>query len=418
MTVLKANNQLSFSSSKKPVLIYVDDDKNNLIVLEASLPEHWEIHTFDKAADAIDKLGTINPWVVLSDQRMPAMSGVEFLEKVGEINENIIKIVVTGYSDEQAIIESVRKARIFDYIRKPWDPDDLEIRLQKAFDHYTVLREKHTYIEEIKARDKELSQKNKELEQKAKELKRSGELEEAARKELECWVHPNLLEALNDSQIQFPYKQNLYVVAFDIVQSSHLHGVNIQGRSIRSIIIQLFTECVVRNGGWRESHSGDSAFAHFGMFNRHETPAESMLISVQEFKFKLSQLLEENNLNIGCGIAVHYAKNCEVAIHKVFLNTPKGIFIQKSFDTSSIDIDIVHKIEKYAHQLEGINIVVSGDFLEQYKKSDVDAQSLGTIVYPFRESPVALYLVENESHVKKEDVEALRHYIKNGKKAA
>lgn len=398
--------------------MYVDDDPRNLTVLEASLPDEWEIHTFSKAADALNEIDKIKPWVILSDQRMPEMTGVEFLEIVRKIDPNPIRIIVTGYSDEDLIVESVRKAQIFDYIRKPWDPDDLELSLQHAFDHYKVVKEKNAYIEDIKKRDKELSAKNKELLAKAEELEVAKEHELQSRKELECWVHPNLLEALNDTDITFPYTQDLYVVAFDIVNSSGLHGVSIQGKSIRSVIIQLFTECVVRNGGWRESHSGDSAFAHFGMFNKHQTPAEAMVSAVQEFKVSLNNLLRMNKLDFGCGIAIHFAKNCEIAIHEVLLNTPKGTFIQKSFDTSSLDVDIVHKIEKYAHRLKGVNVIVSGDFVEQCSKTGLIIHDLGSINYPCREKPITLHLVKDEDKVKELDIEVLRSYILDKSKRA
>jgi FixJ family two-component response regulator len=122
----------------KPIIFYVDDEPMNLTVFEAGLPADWDIRTFDNPATALAEMRQIKPWVVVSDQRMPGMKGVDFLDKVRQISPESVRIIATGFSDEQLIIESVRRAKIFDYIRKPWDSDDLQSRLELAIQQYRI----------------------------------------------------------------------------------------------------------------------------------------------------------------------------------------------------------------------------------------------------------------------------------------
>ncbi len=116
----------------QPVIIYVDDEANNLTVFEATCPSNWLIHCFDNPLTALAKMKEINPWVVIADQRMPGLKGVEFLQLVSQLVPLAVRIIVTGYSDEDLVINSVSKAKVYDYIKKPWEPEALEKSLHMA----------------------------------------------------------------------------------------------------------------------------------------------------------------------------------------------------------------------------------------------------------------------------------------------
>src|SRR4051794_17150816 len=103
----------------KPIVFYVDDEPNNLTVFEAIFPSEWEIRTFENPFEALKALETCVPWVIVSDQRMKQTNGVEFLHLAQRLQPDSIRILTTGYSDEQLVVESVKKAQIYDYIRKP-----------------------------------------------------------------------------------------------------------------------------------------------------------------------------------------------------------------------------------------------------------------------------------------------------------
>ena len=108
----------------RPIIYYIDDEPFNLTVFETMVPEEWNTKTFANPLKALEELMEDKPWVVLSDQKMPGTSGVKFLEMVKNLTPNAIRIIVTGFSDENLVVDSVRKACIYDYIKKPWNEDD------------------------------------------------------------------------------------------------------------------------------------------------------------------------------------------------------------------------------------------------------------------------------------------------------
>ena len=136
-----------------PVIVYIDDQPQNLALFEATCPEDWKVYTFDNPVRVIETLANerITPWVVLSDQRMPGKSGFEVLEQMMELYPYTARIMVTAYSDETAIIESVRKAKVYDYIKKPWDPDLLEASIRKGMAHYQLQVERAQLLEDLQS---------------------------------------------------------------------------------------------------------------------------------------------------------------------------------------------------------------------------------------------------------------------------
>ena len=362
---------------QKPVLLYVDDEPQNLVVFEAALPEDWQVHTFTSAAQALEKIDALQPQVIVSDQRMPGMSGVQFLEIAKKIVPHAVRIIVTGYSDEDLIVESVRKAQIFDYIRKPWDVDDLLASLQRALELQRAEAHARNLILELQNREQSLRESHRQLEETLKDLQLAKHREAEIRKELESWVPPAILQRIHEQKLDGLERRDLALLAFDLIGSSQLHGAEFQGLSIRLQVIQLFTECVLRHGGWRESHSGDSAYAHFGLSDDLLPSAHAALAAANEFRVGLRSLSTRSGVSLECGISLHVARSCPIHIHETQLRTPRGPVTQKSFDTSSRDVDLVHRIEKLMHKLPGTNIVATQAYVELLRtKSDADLPSV------------------------------------------
>ncbi len=109
----------------------------------------WDFKTFENPQEALSILKEFQPWIIMSDQRMPKMLGTDFLEKASAICPYSIRILVTGYSDEAVVIDSVRKAHVFDYIKKPWDDDDFEIRINRAIDRFKLEQENRDLLENL-----------------------------------------------------------------------------------------------------------------------------------------------------------------------------------------------------------------------------------------------------------------------------
>jgi response regulator RpfG family c-di-GMP phosphodiesterase len=147
-------------------LVYVDDQRDNLVVFEAQVSENWEIRCYLHAADALKDLAEFSPAIILSDMKMGKMNGVEFLLKGKELVPCAVRMVISGYSDEELMVASVRYAQIFDYVRKPYDPEDVEVRLHKALSQYEEnirIQSERTSFEKVNSSLSLENQKLKEL---------------------------------------------------------------------------------------------------------------------------------------------------------------------------------------------------------------------------------------------------------------
>ncbi len=121
-----------------PVIIYIDDEDINLTVFKASLPENWTVHTFNDPCEAEKVMASLSPWVIVSDQCMPGMSGIDVLQASRELTPDARRILVTAYSDEDTVIETIRRAKVFDYLQKPWDTNELVRMLEHAVESYRI----------------------------------------------------------------------------------------------------------------------------------------------------------------------------------------------------------------------------------------------------------------------------------------
>jgi FixJ family two-component response regulator len=391
----------------QPVIIYVDDEANNLTVFDAICPTSWSVHCFDSPLKALAQMKELDPWVIVADQRMPGLKGVEFLQLARELAPLAIRIIVTGYSDEDLVIKSVTKAQVFDYIRKPWEPEALESSLLKAIEYYQVNRQKEEILADLAHKHRELERQRLDLENTRLELELAKRRESEMRRELECWVPPFVLWALQNPQLKFPIRRDLVGITFDIIGSSRIHSVAIDGKPLRAAVIQRFSESILRHGGFRESHSGDSAYAHFGLMDGTRGYGEAAIAAAREFRVALRSLTKVYDVELECGIALHAAREAVVDVHTVHLKTPTGVVTQKSFDTTSTEIDLLHRIEKLVHKLPGSNIIMTEHFVELLTRRPDDLILLGTRHFQGHDRPVRLFLVKSD----RVDRQTLEHFV-------
>ncbi len=118
----------------KPHLLIVDDEPRIVRTLDRLLRPHFHTHLANSGAAALDILRSNRIHVILSDQRMPEMTGVELLEKTKQLSGNTTRVLLTGYSDLSAVVNSVNKGEIFRYITKPWKNDELIETVKLAAD--------------------------------------------------------------------------------------------------------------------------------------------------------------------------------------------------------------------------------------------------------------------------------------------
>lgn len=131
-----------------PILI-IDDEKDNLDALRRLLRGQYDITTTDSPYEALKLIQTKAFHVILSDQRMPEMTGVELLEKAKNVRPASVRILITGYTEIDSVIAAINRGNIYRYIAKPWDPEELKITLRQANESYQLRRDLELRNEEL-----------------------------------------------------------------------------------------------------------------------------------------------------------------------------------------------------------------------------------------------------------------------------
>src|SRR5436190_22647354 len=136
-------------TGKHPILV-VDDEPEILFSLRALLRRDFEVHTAESGAQALEVLREHPVHVIMTDQRMPEMTGVELLSRARGACPEAVRVIFTGYADLKAVIDAVNRGEIFRYLTKPWDPDDLCLVLREACEHYEALAERRRLLAELR----------------------------------------------------------------------------------------------------------------------------------------------------------------------------------------------------------------------------------------------------------------------------
>jgi putative two-component system response regulator len=123
---------------KRHKILVVDDEAPNLRLLQRVLGQEQEVLTAAGGAQALELLAQHEISLIISDQRMPEMTGVQLLEKSIALRPHAIKILLTGYTDVQALIDAINAGKVYKYIPKPWDPDDLRLTVKRALEAYEL----------------------------------------------------------------------------------------------------------------------------------------------------------------------------------------------------------------------------------------------------------------------------------------
>jgi len=124
-------------------IMIVDDEPANLRVLERLFRPDYQVVTAPSGAEALALLEQHDVALLISDQRMPAMTGIELMMKTVAIRPQMVKILLTGYTDVGALIEALNSGLVYRYLTKPWNNDDLKLTVSRALEHYEMMKAKH-----------------------------------------------------------------------------------------------------------------------------------------------------------------------------------------------------------------------------------------------------------------------------------
>lgn len=119
-------------------ILLVDDEPANLRLLKRVLGPEYETLTAETGVQALEILAQEKVSLIICDQRMPGLSGVQVLEEALRIAPEAVRILLTGYTDIQALIDAINSGQIYKYVQKPWDAEDLKLTVRRAVESYEL----------------------------------------------------------------------------------------------------------------------------------------------------------------------------------------------------------------------------------------------------------------------------------------
>ena len=140
-----------------PPILIVDDDEANLIVLEEFLLDDFDVVTAVSGDEALDIVRQREFDLIIADQRMPYMTGVELLTRVRKMYPDTVRMILTAYSDAEAMLSAINEGNVYRFLLKPWDRVEMQAAVRQALEH-------RDNEQKIKRLVSELSDKNRELE--------------------------------------------------------------------------------------------------------------------------------------------------------------------------------------------------------------------------------------------------------------
>src|ERR1700742_4720368 len=142
-------------------VLYVDDEINNLNSFKAAFRRDFEIFTASSAKEGRKILDSNEIGVIITDQRMPGMTGIEFLESILPIYPDTIRILLTGFSDMNAVMDAINRGQVYKYLVKPWQNDELKMYIENALEIYHLRKENKELARKLQLAHIELETLNK-----------------------------------------------------------------------------------------------------------------------------------------------------------------------------------------------------------------------------------------------------------------
>jgi len=154
----------------------VDDEPRIVQLLRRELGREYRVFTATGGAEALNILEAEDVTMVIADQRMPEMNGSELMEKVVERYPGTVRILLTGYTDLNALVDAVNRGQIYYYVTKPWEPDELKIIVKQGIEKFELQDENQALIRDLKAKNLELFEALEILKKTQKDLLRAERL--------------------------------------------------------------------------------------------------------------------------------------------------------------------------------------------------------------------------------------------------
>jgi len=329
-------------------VLYVDDEEANLTVFKAAFRKHYVVHTALSAREGIKILKENPVDLIVTDQRMPQMTGVQFLEAVIPEYPMVIRMILTGFSDVEAIIKAINGGRVYRYITKPWDETDLKITIDKALEVYDLQKRNRELLEQLHVKVME---------------------QERILKTFQKFVPENVVQetlSTKSDESMLSGESRIVAVLFSDIRNFTSLTENLDPKDVVAFLndyFTLMTDSVKNNKGSVNKFIGDGVLAIFGApVSYIENPENAvrcgldMIEQLKKFNASWSKKLGRE-LQIGIGIntgeviagnigseekleytVIGDTVNVASRIESLTKNTPNGILISASTHEDVSDV--------------------------------------------------------------------------------
>jgi DNA-binding NtrC family response regulator len=126
-------------------ILVVDDEPANLRLLERLFRHDYEVIKAESGEEALRLLGQHDAALLITDQRMPGMTGVELLERTAMMRPHMVRIILTGYTDVETLVEAINSGLVYKYVTKPWNNEYLRLTVSRALEHHETNKARHEF---------------------------------------------------------------------------------------------------------------------------------------------------------------------------------------------------------------------------------------------------------------------------------
>lgn len=124
-------------------ILIVDDEPANLRSLARLFREQYQVLTAGSGAEALELLNKHDVSLLITDQRMPGMTGIELLKNTMPLRPQMVRMILTGYTDVEALVEAINCGHVYRYVTKPWNNDELRLTVKRALEHFEINKKSH-----------------------------------------------------------------------------------------------------------------------------------------------------------------------------------------------------------------------------------------------------------------------------------
>ena len=124
-------------------ILIVDDEPANLRTLERLFRDQYQVLTAGSGTEALDILDQHDVALLITDQRMPGMTGIELLKNTVSLRPRMVRMILTGYTDIEALVEAINCGAVYRYVTKPWNNDELRLTVKRALEHFETNKKSH-----------------------------------------------------------------------------------------------------------------------------------------------------------------------------------------------------------------------------------------------------------------------------------